>query len=63
MPPLKLSDKRISELSDLWTSILAEPPPQNLNELWKEHQNIREILNVSNEKPFNFREEFNRPGN
>ncbi|KAI6191402.1 Protein-histidine N-methyltransferase [Aphelenchoides bicaudatus] len=56
----KLSDKRISELSNLWTSILAEPPPQNLNKLWEEHLNIREVLEVSND-PFNFREAFQRP--
>lgn len=62
MAPLKLNDKRISELSNLWTSTLAEPPPHSINDLWQEHLNIRQILNVSNETPFNFRETFNRPG-
>lgn len=62
MSPLKLNDKRISELSNLWTTTLAEPPPQNINELWEEHLNIREVLQVSNKVPFNFREAFQRPG-
>jgi hypothetical protein len=62
MAPLKLNDKRITELSNLWTLTLAEPPPQNPNELWEEHLSIRQILNVTNESPFNFREAFNRPG-
>lgn len=62
MAPLKLSDKRLAELSNLWSFTLSEPPPQNLNDLWQEYLNIRQTLNVSDEKPFNFSEAFDRPG-
>ncbi|KAI6243783.1 Protein-histidine N-methyltransferase [Aphelenchoides fujianensis] len=58
---LKLEESRIGELSALWTAALSEPPPQNQNDLWKEHLEIRRVLGVVDGRPFNFREHLGRP--
>lgn len=63
MPPIRLADERIAALSQLWKAVLSEPPSQNLNELWKDHLRIREVLEVAeDEEPYDFRQQLQRPG-
>ena len=63
MPPLKLADDRIAALSQLWKAVLSEPPSQNLNELWKEHTRIRQVLGVSDdEEPFDLHRQYQVSG-